>query len=130
MVCHALFVLFLGGVVSVSGDGLGAAGLALWDAVHECRSVGREHELLLLNACRVADSLERISEELAVSGLRSRNSRGDEIANPLLVEHRQQLATFRQVLAALGVDKLQTVSSGPSLRDELAAAREARLRKA
>lgn len=114
----------------MSVDGLGAAGRGLWDAVHSCRAVGAEHELLLLNACRIADNLERISEELASSGLRSRNSRGDEIANPLLVEHRQQLATFRQVLAALGVDKLQVVSSGPSLQDQLAAAREARLKKA
>jgi hypothetical protein len=123
-------------VVGVSGvDSLGEAGASLWEAIHACRDVTSAHVPLVLNACRIADNLERISVELAASGLTVKlfDKQGNEInevANPRLIEHRMQLGTLRQVLSGLGVDKLDVVDgSGPSFEDRLAeqrAKREAR----
>lgn len=112
-------------------DSLGDSGRALWDAVHKVREVGAEFVPLLLNACRVSDNLERISAELAESGLTVKlyDKQGNEInevANPRLVEHRMQLQALRAVLASLGVDKLPVaVEDGPSFNEKLAAAKAA-----
>ena len=61
-----------------------------------------------------------------MSGLTTVNARGDVVANPLLVEHRQQLATMRQVLQSLGIEKLLEVVKESSFKDQLAEARKAR----
>ena len=113
-------------VVEVPVEGLGDAGQELWASIHAERSVSGPHKPLVLNACRIADNLERISGELAVSGLTTVNARGDVVANPLLVEHRQQLATMRQVLQSLGIEKLLEVVKESSFKDQLAEARKAR----
>ena len=113
-------------------DSLGEAGSALWEAIHACRDVTAAHIPLVLNACRIADNLERISAELAESGLTVKlyDKQGNEInevANPRLIEHRMQLGTLRQVLSSLGVDKLDVVEdSGPSFADRLAEQRAKR----
>lgn len=110
----------------MSGNDLGNAGQALWDAIHE-RDVSSAHKSFVLHACRIADNLDRISADLSKQGFTSRNSRGDEVANPLLVEHRQQLNVLRQALHALGVRELPVSESGkPNLQDELAKARAVR----
>lgn len=114
-------------------DGLGEAGLALWEALQATRNVTPAHVPLVLNACRIADNLERISDELAETGLTVKlyDKQGNEInevANPRLIEHRMQLNTLRQSLGSLGVDGLEVVTeAGKSFKDQLAEAREKRL---
>lgn len=119
--CIRAFSVYWWVIVVAGVDSLGGAGSALWEAIHASRDVTSSHSPLVLNACRIADNLERIADELAKSGLISMNARGDEVANPLLVEHRMQLATLRQVLGALGVEKMdEQDDDGPSFEDRLA----------
>lgn len=116
-----------GSVVGVE-DSLKSSGRALWDAVNASRDVSVEYVSLLLNACRIADRLDDLSIEMMTNSLVVENSRGDEIANPLISEHRMQLQTLRTVLASLGVDKLPAkADDGPSFEERLAEARRARL---
>lgn len=112
---------------------LGATGTQLWNDIHKAREVPAHMKVLVLNACRIADRLDKISDDLASDGrltitLLSKN--GDEInevANPLLIEMRMQAAAFSQLMARMGVDKLPQTSVGkPSIADELRKAREAR----
>ena len=107
---------------------LGEAGSALWEAIHGSRDVSAEFVPLILNACRIADNLERISSELAETGLTvkiydKQGNETNEVANPRLIEHRMQLQTLRAVLASLGVDKLPVSEPNEvSFEDRLAAA--------
>lgn len=106
---------------------LEGSGRALWDGVKDCRKIEPPFEALLFNACRIADNLDKLAGEIGVSSLTVENSRGDEVANPLLTEHRQQLLALRQVLASLGIDKLDRSSSGKaSIADRLAEQRAKR----
>jgi hypothetical protein len=61
-----------------------------------------EHEqLLLVEACRVADRLQRLADESDGAPLTTQNFKGDDVANPLLVEARQQSLVFARLLASL-----------------------------
>lgn len=110
-------------------DGLGDSGARMWGGLAEGRALDPAAESLVLNACRVADRLDELTEEIG-GRLTVTNDRGDEVANPLITEHRQQLAVLRQVLTTLGVGKLpMSKPAGKSLKDQLAerrAEREAR----
>ena len=109
---------------------LGESGQALWDAVHSSRQVGPEHKSMLLNACRIADRLDAIAEDLAESPLTKTlyDKRGDainEVANPLLSEHRMQLGALNSVLKQLGIERLsEAQDSGLTFAEKLAAAGE------
>ena len=60
------------------------------------------HEQLLLEqACRTADHLERLAEEAAGQPTTMTNQKGDKIANPSLVEFRQQSLALSRLLASL-----------------------------
>lgn len=107
-------------------DVLGPSGRELWDAVHDSRDVQPHFKALLLNACRIADRLDQISVELAEHPLtvtlydRS-NTPINEVAQPLLGEHRQQSLALRQLLASMGIDKLEkSMVSEKSLQELLA----------
>lgn len=61
-----------------------------------------QHELLLLvQACRVADTLDRLAAEAEGAPLTITNFKGDPVANPLLTEARQQGIVLARLLAAL-----------------------------
>ncbi|AXQ64383.1 terminase small subunit [Gordonia phage Neville] len=89
-------------------ESLGIAGKELWTGVHAIRKVTPAYEALLFNACRIADRLDELTNEMSMSALTVENAKGDEIANPLMTEHRQQLLALRQVLHGLGIQKLET----------------------
>lgn len=77
------------------------AGKALWRSILADLELD-EHEMALLrSAARTADRLEDIADELTRSPLTVTNAKGDEVAHPLLVEQRQQLAALARVLASL-----------------------------
>jgi hypothetical protein len=81
--------------------GSGPSGSALWASVVTDYEFD-EHELLLLKeACRCADRLDRLHEEAAVSGVTTTIMRGDVIASPPMVEARQQAIVLSRLLASL-----------------------------
>ena len=69
--------------------GLQAAGRKLWRSAVEAYELD-EHELL-----------DRLADEADGASLLIRNSRGDDVTNPLLAERRQQSIVLARLLAAL-----------------------------
>lgn len=127
-----LFCRFFLGCLVSADEALGDAGRQLWADIHAAREVPKHLSPLVLNVCRIQDRLNSVVDELEHAGLTMTlvNKNGDEtgvVANPLLVELRMQSATFSQLMARLGLDKLKESASGkPSIADELRKAREAR----
>lgn len=81
--------------------GLGEAGRKLWSASASAYDFDAHEELLLLQACRTADRLDRLEDEARGSAVTVENHRGDQVAHPALVEARQQAITLARLLAAL-----------------------------
>ena len=117
---------------STPPSGLKESGEALWEDTVNGRQLSAAHKALLLNACRIADRLDDIAEELEDAPLTVTlyDKRGEpinEVAQPLLGEHRQQFATMSQILSRLGVGELPKTNAGKkSLKDQLAEQREKR----
>lgn len=77
------------------------AGRTLWKSVLTDLDLD-EHELALLRAaCRTADRLEVLGQAMADAPMTVTNSRGDEVASPIYVEHRQQTQSLAKTLASL-----------------------------
>ncbi|WP_433503548.1 hypothetical protein ACQP04_28115 [Pseudonocardia halophobica] len=93
--------------------GLAAAGSKLWRSITADYDVEEHEHLLLLEACRVADRLDRLAMESAGAPLTVKNFKGDEVANPLLVETRQQGIVLARLLASL---RLPTGDEDEALR--------------
>lgn len=107
-------------------DGLGETGTRLWERLTTGRDYDPGAEVLITNAARVADRLDELTEQIG-GRLTVINDKGDELANPLITEHRQQLAVLRMVLTTLGVGKLSMPkAAGKSLTDQLAERRAER----
>lgn len=110
-------------------DDLGESGTRLWAMLTTGREYDPGAEVLIANAARIADRLDELTAEIG-GRLTVTNDKGDECANPLITEHRQQLAVFRAVCTTLGVGKMSAPRpAGKSLQDQLAdkrAEREAR----
>lgn len=83
--------------------GLDAAGKRLWRTLTGADGFEfDEYEAsLLLQACRCADTLDRLAAEAAAGPVTMTNHRGDRIAAPALVESRQQSITLSRLLASL-----------------------------
>lgn len=103
---------------------LGDAGTRLWNGIAETRSIDATTYALVLNACRIVDRLDEMQEYIADSPLVMENDKGDNIANPLIIEHRQQSMALRNLLAALGIGKLSEVMEDEegSMMDQIQAA--------
>lgn len=81
--------------------GLGTSGKRLWRAVLGPYALD-EHELLLLRqACRVVDTLDRLAEEGARHPITVTNIKGDEVPHPTLGESRQQAIVLARLLTTL-----------------------------
>lgn len=79
----------------------GAAGRRLWRSVLTDLELD-EHEMALLrSACRIADRLEDIGEELIGAPLTVTNFKGDLVTNPLIVEQRMSAQALAKTLASL-----------------------------
>ncbi|HVB77231.1 MAG TPA: hypothetical protein VNI34_05445 [Candidatus Nitrosotalea sp.] len=81
--------------------GLAVAGRKLWRAVTDEYDLLAHEELLLLQACRCADHLDRLADEATHGTVTVENFRGDQVANPAMVEARQQSITLSRLLASL-----------------------------
>ncbi|MFF9625385.1 hypothetical protein [Streptomyces griseosporeus] len=82
-------------------DGLDESGTRLWESVADGFELDVHEQLLLLQACRTADLLDRLSGEAARGRLTVRNAKGEEVTNPVITEHRQQSIVLARLLAAL-----------------------------
>lgn len=81
--------------------GLKTAGRALWRDVLASYDLDVHEELLLLQACRTADRLDRLEVEASAGPVTVTNYRGDQVPNPAITESRQQSITLARLLAAL-----------------------------
>ena len=100
-------------------DELHERGQSLWLEIATGRDMDGASGVLLLNACRIADRLDELTEEIG-GRLTVTNDKGDEVASPLLTEHRQQLMTLNQILKTLGVGKLpERAAKEASFLDDL-----------
>ena len=81
--------------------GLSKAGKALWRAVLEPYELDEHEVLLLKEACRVADRLDRLDAEAAAGTVTVTNHRGDQVAHPAMTEARQQAIVLTRILASL-----------------------------
>jgi len=81
--------------------GLATAGKALWRAVTVEYEIDQHELLLLREACRCADRLDRLAVEAAAGTVTVENHRGDQVAHPAMVEARQQSLTLARLLASL-----------------------------
>lgn len=106
------------------------AGNALWCGVSAGRTLSAANLVLLHNVCRLADRCDDLTDEIG-SRLTSENHRGDEIVNPLISEHRQQLATLHTILQRMGLGELSKVTAQKaSVGDQMAEKRLLRAKKA
>jgi hypothetical protein len=81
--------------------GLGSSGRRLWKSALGDYEFDVHEEILLLQACRTADRLDRLETEAAQGAVTVANFRGDQVAHPAMVEARQQSITLARLLAAL-----------------------------
>lgn len=81
--------------------GLAVAGKRLWRSVTDVYDLEAYEEALLLQACRCADTLDRLAAEAASGTVTVENFRGDQVAHPALTEGRQQAITLSRLLASL-----------------------------
>jgi hypothetical protein len=81
--------------------GLAASGRRLWQPITTDFELDVHEQLVLAQACRTADLLDRLAEDLRTAPRTITNARGDLISHPSLNEHRQQSLTMARLLAAL-----------------------------
>jgi hypothetical protein len=82
-------------------SGLLVSGSKLWRAVTKDYELEVHEELLLIEACRCADRLDRLASDSRDAPLTMVNARGDALSHPSLVECRQQAVVLSRLLASL-----------------------------
>lgn len=81
--------------------GLKTSGRTLWKAVTDQFELDEHEFITLKEACRTADRLDELDKEMQDEPLTVVNSKGDETANPRIVEQRQQSLTYTRLIASL-----------------------------
>lgn len=85
----------------VTPGGLDESGARLWESVAGDFDLDVHEQLLLLQACRTADLLDRLAMAAARGRLTVTNAKGEEVTNPVITEHRQQSLVLARLLASL-----------------------------
>lgn len=80
---------------------LAAKGRGLWRQIVDGYDLRPDEVRVLEDACREADLIERLEEQLRGADLMVRGSQGQLVASPLVSELRQHRATLTQMLKAL-----------------------------
>lgn len=96
--------------------GLKAAGSRLWAAALRDYEFDVHEELLLLQACRCADRLDRLEVEATAGSVTVTNYKGDQVAHPAMVEARQQSIVLARLLAALRMPAGDEAAGRPQRR--------------
>lgn len=82
---------------------LGDGGGALWDSIAPYYELRPDEWRILLDACREADLVDRLQEEMLSASLVTRGSMGQEVSSPYVSEIRQHRAVTKMLLAALKI---------------------------
>jgi len=96
--------------------GLATAGRRLWRSVVSVYELDEHEALVLLQACRTADVLDRLAGEVTAAPSTITNRFGELVAHPLLGESRQQAITLARLLAALRLPDAEAGASRPQRR--------------
>lgn len=118
-------------------DGLGERGSSMWVSLTEGREWDAAWEVLVLEACRIADRLDGLNEVIEGKGvLRLMHFRhlitGDEskiemTVDAVLMEAREQAGALRQIVNQLKLGQASGKQTGKrSALDDLAAKRDDR----
>ena len=87
---------------------LGAAGAFLWDETTRNYALRADELLVLEQACREADLIDGLYNELRLQSFTVMGSQGQEVVNPLLGEIRQHRTLYGQLVGRLGLPDLET----------------------
>ncbi|MER6296861.1 hypothetical protein [Streptomyces althioticus] len=90
-----------GADVTPAPDGLGESGTRLWESVAGDFDLDVHEQLVLLQACRTADVLDRLARRADGADLTVRNAKGELVTAPWITEHRQQSLVLARLLASL-----------------------------
>ncbi|AWT42818.1 MULTISPECIES: hypothetical protein [Streptomyces] len=82
-------------------DGLDESGTRLWEAVAGPFELDVHEQLILLQACRTADLLDRLARRAEGAELTVFNAKGEQVTAPWITEHRQQSLVLARLLASL-----------------------------
>jgi hypothetical protein len=82
-------------------EGLEESGRRLWTSITAEYELDVHEQLILTQAARCSDLLDRLAEDLQKAPRAITNARGDLISHPSLNEHRQQSLAMARLLAAL-----------------------------
>jgi hypothetical protein len=77
------------------------AGRLLWCSVADKYEMAVHEQLVLLQACRCADRLDRLDADARAGMVTVENFKGDQVAHPSMVEARQQSIVLTRLLASL-----------------------------
>lgn len=105
---------------------LAESGKALWVKVVEKYDLRADELRVLADACREADLLDLLTEELATGGVMSTGSMGQPVVNPLVPEIRQHRATLARLLGGLKLPDDDTSDSAGRVSAQARSAANAR----
>lgn len=104
---------------------LGKSGLSLWSAISGKYELRADEERVLVDACREADLVDMLSDELDAGDLMVAGSMGQPVVNPLVAEIRQHRTTLAALLRGLKLpddgDASSEVGGGLSAKNREAA---------
>lgn len=87
----------------IAPDSLGWAGTKLWNDITSEWTLRVDEQVLLLEACRLKDELERLSEEMENVPVLVPGAKGQERVHPLYTEVRSHRLAIKQILSALAL---------------------------
>ncbi|CCH77738.1 hypothetical protein BN12_220016 [Nostocoides japonicum T1-X7] len=103
--------------------GLGTRGRRFWRSTLSSFELSDAEILVLEEACRTLDDLDRLEEMVAQHGPSVKGSQGQVVVNPALTEARGQRAILHRLIAALQLPDLddRPMPSSTSMRSQKAA---------
>lgn len=109
-------------------EGLGSAGSALWDSIIPAYELRPDELRMLADACREADIVQRLEDDLTDSPLLVKGSQGQDVISPLVQEVRQHRTVLAGLLRALKLPDSPTTAKQKAARTSEAARAAARAR--
>lgn len=94
--------------------GFGESGDELWRSVCDEFELDVHERLLLVQACRCAGYLDRLAEDAAQGDVTVTNFKGDQVAHPAMVEHRQQSIVLSRLIASLRMPSGEEADGKPA----------------
>lgn len=98
----------------------------LWSEATATYELAAHERLILKGACMALDKIAAIEDELDGADLISKGSMGQDVANPLLGEMRQQQAAFDRAMKQLALPDADGAGKGSERSSSARAAANAR----